>query len=158
MAREQDHRDVGTGSEGSHPGTVSATAPSPAGATDDELVLPIGEGEDTMTASSTDVAAPSPVGDPAGASAVAGADVTSEQRPEPDAPRAGAAGVGADGGDALEELTLPSLVLAPDVLPDGTVIGPEGRLRVGEHLGTRGRINRYRASWRQDDGDEIDVE
>src|SRR5436190_12919410 len=40
----------------------------------------------------------------------------------------------------LEELTLPSLVQAPAVLEPGTTLGTDGRLRVGEHLGTRGRV------------------
>jgi PPM family protein phosphatase len=61
------------------------------------------------------------------------------------------------GGD-LEELVLPSLVRAPETLPSGAEIGPAGRLRVDEHLGTRGRVNLYAATWRQDDGQEIEVE
>lgn len=62
-----------------------------------------------------------------------------------------------EGGD-LDELVLPSLVSAPEPLSPGTEIGPEGRLRVVEHVGARGRLNRYAATWRQDDGREIDVE
>src|SRR5688500_8002584 len=58
-----------------------------------------------------------------------------------------AAGTGGD----LEELVLPSLVSAPEPLPPETHFGPEGRLRVVEHVGTRGRINRYAAIWRGDD-------
>lgn len=61
-------------------------------------------------------------------------------------------------GDDLDELVLPSLVSAPEPLSPGAEIGPAGRLRVVEHLGTRGRVNRYAATWRQDDGQEIDVE
>ena len=64
----------------------------------------------------------------------------------------------ADTGGDLEELVLPSLVSAPEPLAPGTEIGPEGRLRVVEHVGTRGRVNRYAATWRQDDGREIAVE
>ena len=52
---------------------------------------------------------------------------------------------------------LPSLVSAPEPLSRDRV-GPEGRLRVVEHVGTRGRLNRYAAIWRQDDGAEIEVE
>jgi PPM family protein phosphatase len=58
----------------------------------------------------------------------------------------------------LEDLILPSLVTAPELLAPGAEVGPEGRLRVVEHIGTRGRINRYAAVWRQDDGAEIEVE
>ena len=64
----------------------------------------------------------------------------------------------ADTGGDLEELVLPSLVSAPEPLAPGTALGPDGRLRVAEHLGTRGRVNRYAATWRQDDGSEIEVE
>lgn len=64
----------------------------------------------------------------------------------------------ADAGADLEELVLPSLVSAPEPLSPGTELGPDGRLRVGEPLGTRGRVNRYAATWRQDDGQQIEVE
>src|SRR5215210_7568435 len=57
--------------------------------------------------------------------------------------------------DELEELTLPSLVQAPAILPPGTSIGPEGRLVVAEHLGCRGRVNRYRAALRPESGQEM---
>src|SRR5215207_2538377 len=63
-----------------------------------------------------------------------------------------------DAGGDLEELVLPSLVRALEPLPPGTEIGPQGRLRVTEHRGTRGRVNLYAATWRQDDGQEIEVE
>jgi serine/threonine protein phosphatase PrpC len=61
------------------------------------------------------------------------------------------------GGD-LDELVLPSAIRAPEPLSPGTEIGPDGRLRVVEHLGTRGRVNLYAATRRQDDGQEIEVE
>src|SRR5688500_3037144 len=38
-----------------------------------------------------------------------------------------------EGGD-LDELVLPSLVSAPEPLSPGTEIGPDGRLRVVEHV------------------------
>src|SRR6188474_3230284 len=66
--------------------------------------------------------------------------------------------VGIDADGALEELELPSLVSAPEPLAPGTEIGLEGRLRVGEHVGTRGRVNLYAATWRQDEGQEIEVD
>lgn len=62
-----------------------------------------------------------------------------------------------DAGD-LEELTLPSLVQAPAILEPGTVLGSEGRVRIGEHLGTRGRVNRYAATWTNDEGEPTDIE
>ena len=64
------------------------------------------------------------------------------------------------GGDEgfLEELTLPSLIAAPNALSSDATLGPEGRLRVGEHLGTRGRVNRYAATWRDDAEVEVPVE
>jgi protein phosphatase len=58
----------------------------------------------------------------------------------------------------LEDLILPSLVSAPEPVAPGAEVDPDGRLRVVEHVGTRGRINRYAAVWRQDDGAEIEVE
>jgi PPM family protein phosphatase len=61
-------------------------------------------------------------------------------------------------GDFLEELTLPSLIQPPDMLQPDTVLGPEGRLRILEHLGARGRINLYAGTWRGEDGHETQVE
>src|SRR6476661_6358367 len=61
-------------------------------------------------------------------------------------------------GGFLEDLILPSLIRAPELLPPGAEVGPDGQLRVVEHIGTRGRINLYAAVWRQDDGAEIEVE
>ena len=64
-----------------------------------------------------------------------------------------------DVGDGdLEELVLPSLVQAPELLSPGTVLGPDERLRIVEQLGTRGRVNRYVATWRHGDGRETEVE
>jgi len=60
--------------------------------------------------------------------------------------------------NGLDELVLPSLVSAPEPLPPGATVGPEGRVRVVAHSGTRGRINRYAATWRDGDGREIEVE
>ncbi|MBA2451194.1 MAG: protein phosphatase 2C domain-containing protein [Chloroflexi bacterium] len=60
--------------------------------------------------------------------------------------------------DALEELILPSLVQPPEVLSPGAIVGPDGRLRIVEHLGTRGRINRYAATWQDEAGQPIQVE
>ena len=82
--------------------------------------------------------------------AVAEAEVTAEQ--PADATRA------TDTGGDLEELVLASLVSAPEPLGPGTEIGPEGRLRVVEHLAVLGRVNRYAATWLQDDGQQIEVE
>src|SRR5688500_11074777 len=50
----------------------------------------------------------------------------------------------------LEEIVLPSAIAAPTPLPEGTTIGPAGSVLVEQLLDTRGRINRYRASVRQD--------
>ncbi|MDP8923609.1 MAG: hypothetical protein M3O34_12110, partial [Chloroflexota bacterium] len=69
----------------------------------------------------------------------------------------GASLVGEEDG-FLEELTLPSLVQAPDVLPPDTILGPEGRLCVLEQLGNRGRVNRYAATWTDDAGASAPVE
>src|SRR5688572_4803893 len=49
----------------------------------------------------------------------------------------------AAGDGFLDELVLPSLVSAPEPLTAGAEIGADGRLRVIEHVGTRGRVNRY---------------
>ena len=62
------------------------------------------------------------------------------------------------GGDFLEELTLPPVVAAPEVLPPGAALGPDGRLRVVEHFGTRGQVNRYAATWRDDASADVPVE
>ena len=61
-------------------------------------------------------------------------------------------------GDELEELTLPSSVQAPEALAVGTRLGPEGRLEIVEHLGARGRINRYAATWQDEAGHELSAE
>src|SRR5687768_8840401 len=63
-----------------------------------------------------------------------------------------------DAGRDLEELTLPSLIQAPVVLEPGTVLGADGRVQIGEHLGTRGRVNRYAATWTDDAGQPADIE
>src|SRR5687768_9719213 len=69
-----------------------------------------------------------------------------------------------DGGEEtpqageLEELILPSSVQAPGVLKPGTVLGANGRLRVVEHRGTRGRINRYLAEWQDEAGQSVAAE
>jgi protein phosphatase len=64
----------------------------------------------------------------------------------------------AAGDGFLDELVLPSLVSAPEPLTAGAEIGADRRLRVIEHVGTRGRVNRYAAVWRHDNGEEIEVE
>ena len=61
-------------------------------------------------------------------------------------------------GDELEELILPPSVQAPEALAAGAVLGPDGRLRIIEHLGARGRINRYAATWQDEAGRTVDVE
>jgi len=53
---------------------------------------------------------------------------------------------------------LPSSIQAPGLLRPGTVLGVHERVRVVEHLRTRGRVNQYAATWHQDDGAEMDVE
>jgi len=85
-------------------------------------------------------------------------DALSEPEETITEPAEAAAVAAPDPGGELEELVLPSLVSAPEPLAPGTELGPEGRLRVVEHLGTRGRLNRYAATWRQDDGSEVEVE
>jgi protein phosphatase len=60
--------------------------------------------------------------------------------------------------DALEELELPPLVAAPQALPAGARLGPEGRLCITGHLGVRGRVNHYAASWQDDAGQAVPVE
>lgn len=62
------------------------------------------------------------------------------------------------GDDELEELTFPPSVAAPEVLPLGTRLGPEGRLQILEHLGARGRVNRYAATWQEETGEATPVE
>jgi protein phosphatase len=95
------------------------------------------------------------------ASEAAKAPVPELMVPAPDRPEesgltlTSAAGAGSDD---LEELTLPSLIQAPVPLAIGTTLGPDGRLLVGELLGARGRVNRYAATWRADDGQAVDVE
>jgi protein phosphatase len=58
----------------------------------------------------------------------------------------------------LDDLVLPALVNAPEPLMPETEIGPDARLRIVEHLGTRGLVNMYAAVWRQDDGTDVEVE
>src|SRR5581483_7542734 len=62
------------------------------------------------------------------------------------------------GSDVLEELTLPSTLQALPPLPPDTVVDPEQRLRIVRLLETRGRMNRYRAIWTDDAGQEQEVE
>lgn len=62
------------------------------------------------------------------------------------------------GGTELEELILPSSVQTLAPLPDGTAVDPDGRLRIERQLDGRGRVNRYRASWRDDAGELVPVE
>jgi serine/threonine protein kinase len=61
-------------------------------------------------------------------------------------------------GAALDELILPSAIQELTPLPDGSAIGPEGRLQIERTLDRRGRLNRYLASWRGDDGAPVAVE
>jgi protein phosphatase len=58
----------------------------------------------------------------------------------------------------LDDLVLPSLVSAPEPLMPETDLGPDGRLRIVGHRGTRGRVNMYAAVWRQEDGTDVEVE
>src|SRR5438067_2012646 len=60
-------------------------------------------------------------------------------------PLASAADSPADAADDgfLADLMLPSLVSAPKPLAPSAEIGPDGRARVVELLGTRGRVNLY---------------
>jgi PPM family protein phosphatase len=58
----------------------------------------------------------------------------------------------------LEELTLPSTIAPPAPLPAEAALGPDGRVRVMNHLGAHGRVNRYRAMWRDDAGLSLPVE
>lgn len=60
--------------------------------------------------------------------------------------------------EALEELTFPPSVAAPPVLAAGAALGPNGRLRVMQHLDSRGRINCYAAVWHEDNGQPRAVE
>ncbi len=58
----------------------------------------------------------------------------------------------------LEELTLPSSISSLEPLPDGSVAGPEERLRVEKLLAVRGRVNHYLATWLGEDGATVPVE
>ena len=59
---------------------------------------------------------------------------------------------------ALEELTLPPSVQAPEPLAAGAAIGPDGRLRIVQHLAARGRVNRYAATWQNETDQPVEVE
>jgi PPM family protein phosphatase len=117
-----------------------------------ESPVPDGSGAGTSEASEPAEAGASPVEQTEQADEPAGqpAQVVDEEQPEQ-------ASTPAD-GDVLEELTLPSLVQPPEVLQPDAVIGPDGRLRIVEHLGTRGRINRYAAAWQDETGQVVAVE
>ncbi len=72
-----------------------------------------------------------------------------------DGPNGDAAAEMSTGDDDFEELSLPSSLRAPTALPEGDLVDPDGRLRIERHLDTRGRINRYRANWRNDAGEVV---
>ena len=58
----------------------------------------------------------------------------------------------------LDEIILPSAILAPPILPEGTVLGPDGSIQIERLLDTRGRLNRYSALLRQHDATPIPIE
>lgn len=62
------------------------------------------------------------------------------------------------GSAALDELVLPSTIQAPVPLTDGTTLGPGGAVSIEHFLGTRGRLNRYRALVRQEAGPAVCAE
>lgn len=79
--------------------------------------------------------------------------------PLPEAKAAGEMDSTQQGSDGtLEELTLPSLIQAPEPLPAGSVLGTAGRVQIVEHVQTRGRSNQYVARWQGEDGAQVDVE
>ncbi len=62
------------------------------------------------------------------------------------------------GGAVLDELILPSAIQGSAPLPDGSTVGPDGRLHIERLLDTRGRLNLYHGIWRGDDGTPLPVE
>lgn len=50
-------------------------------------------------------------------------------------------------GNELEEVALPSSIVTLEPLPAGTVTGPDGSTTVERLIETRGRVNRYLATW-----------
>ncbi len=123
---------VDPGTEGQPPfGSTSAA----------DAALPVPRPEHTAT----DASAP----DPVAAAALAAPSDSSTPMVED---------TGQMAGDELEELALPPSVQAPEALAQGAVLGPDGRLRVEEHLGVRGRTNRYAATWQDQAGRSVDVE
>jgi PPM family protein phosphatase len=59
---------------------------------------------------------------------------------------------------SLEESILPSLVPTTAVIEPGTVVDPDGHLRVREFLRTRGRVNEYAVDEIQPDGETVELE
>src|SRR4051812_49363099 len=89
-------------------------------------------GEPGTLAQSVVEARPDPVGDECAALMAAVDEQTAAVLPS-DAPDPNATTAPADLDDGeLEELALPSLVRAPDVLASGTVLGPDARVRIVE--------------------------
>jgi protein phosphatase len=138
--KSRDDRD-GEVDAGPSPDQEVATAPNEGGLAD-------------LASNPTELDAPEPCkGETASIVGDASAPVPTMEAP-PDA----VAGSDLEAGDTLEELVLPSLVNAPAVLASGAQVGPERRLRVGQHLDTTGQVNRYAATWREEDGQEMAVE
>ncbi|HEY8600763.1 MAG TPA: protein phosphatase 2C domain-containing protein [Thermomicrobiales bacterium] len=58
----------------------------------------------------------------------------------------------------LDEVVLPSAILSPPALPEGTVLGPDDGIQIERLLDTRGRLNRYSALLRQRDDTPVPIE
>jgi PPM family protein phosphatase len=119
----------------------------------DPAALPADAPPDDRAASPLDAPRADPAAAPAASPVVQGHDAEAE----------------ADGGNAstepggiepdrLEELLLPSSVQPPLALAPGTMLGPEGEIRVDRFLGARGRTNRYAATMRDAAGAEAAIE
>jgi PPM family protein phosphatase len=86
-------------------------------------------------------------------------DIPTVEQAVPTAESTGSTEAPSARSDALEELTLPPTVQAPEPLPPDTVLGPGGRLRIADHLGARGYLNYYTADWTADEaGETVPVE
>ena len=140
------------------PRPTSPAAPTQAPQTADEASTepaPIGPDDERPTggmppAGSSDSSPPAPVAEP---TLDPHFPTTADEQTAETAPTSSSSAI-----DDLEELILPSSIQPPTPLAPATTLGPDSRLRVREHLGARGQINRYSATWRDNDGTELPAE